>query len=170
MDLKTSDMIKIKFADTGHPDYMRIVGAEMDKEYNVFEFIDEILKKHPKDYGRINVDDKVSYEYKAGVLDFALIPQDLFNRVVEKVEGMSSYYNTDYKLILSKNEPQKEEKKPADDFMDVLKEMQQELLDLRLKYEQKIGGRILSIKTDISGDIRLFTDERCGIFGLDIEV
>lgn len=163
-------MIKIKFADTGHPDYMRIVGAEMDKEYNVFEFIDEILKKHPKDYGRINVDDKVSYKYKAGVLDRALIPQDLFNRVVEKVEGMSSYYNTDYKLILKSNESKDEEKTPADDFMDVLKEMQQELLDLRLKYEQKIGGRILSIKTDISGDIRLFTDERCGIFGLDIEV
>lgn len=163
-------MIKLKYTDTGHPDYMRIAGAEMDKEYNVFEFIDEILKKHPKDYGRINVDDKISCKYKAGVLDCALIPQDLFNRVVEKVEGMSSYYNTDYKLILSKNEPQKEEKKSADDFMDVLKEMQQELLDLRLKYEQKIGGRILSIKTDISGDIKLSTDERRGIFGLDIEV
>ena len=61
-------MIKFKKESAGHPDYMKIVGAEMDKEYNVFEFIDEILKKHPKDYGRINIDDKISYKYKAGCL------------------------------------------------------------------------------------------------------
>lgn len=163
-------MIKFKKESAGHPDYSRIVGAEMDKEYTVFEFIDEILKKHPKDYGRIDVDGKISYEYKNGVFDWALIPQELFNRVVENVEGMSSYYNTDYKLILRGDEPKEREKKSVEDLMDTIKEMQQELLDLRLKYEQKIGGRILSIKTDVSGDIKLSTDERCGIFGLDIEV
>lgn len=163
-------MIKLKHESTGHPDYSRIACAYMDREYTVFEFIDEILKKHPKDYGRINIDDKISYEYKNGVLDWALIPQDLFNRVVENVEGMSSYYNTDYKLILKRDEPKMEEKKSSEYFMDTINEMQQELLDLRLKYEKKIGGRILSIKTDISGDIKLSTDERRGIYGLDIEV
>lgn len=163
-------MIKLKFESAGHPDYSRITCAYMDREYTVFEFIDEILKKHPKDYGRINIDDKISYEYKNGVLDWALIPQDLFNRVVENVEGMSSYYNTDYKLILKRDEPKMEEKKSSEHLMDTINEMQQELLDLRLKYEKKIGGRILSIKTDISGDIKLSTDERRGIYGLDIEV
>jgi hypothetical protein len=163
-------MIKLKHESTGHPDYMRIVGAEMDKEYNVFEFIEEILKSLPRDYGIINIDDKISYEYKNGVLYWALIPQELFNRVVENVEGMSSYYNTDYKLILKRDKPKMEEKKSAENLMDTINEMQQELLDLRLKYEKKIGGRILSIKTDISGDIKLSTDERRGIFGLDIEV
>ena len=32
-------MIKLKFESAGHPDYNRIVGAEMDKEYTVVEFI-----------------------------------------------------------------------------------------------------------------------------------
>lgn len=98
-------MIKLKFESAGCPDYSRIACAYMDKEYTVFEFIDEILKSHPRDYGIINIDDKISYEYKDGVLDWALIPQELFNRVVENVEGMSSYYNTDYKLILKGDEP-----------------------------------------------------------------
>lgn len=93
-------MIKFKRESAGHPDYMKIVGAEMDKEYNVFEFVDEILESRPKDYGRIDIDGKISYEYKNGVLDWALIPQDLFNRVVENVKGMSSYYHAVYKLIL----------------------------------------------------------------------
>lgn len=163
-------MIKLKFESTGCPDYSRIACAYMDKEYTVFEFIDEILKKHPKDYGRINVDDRISYEYKNGVLDWALIPQELFNRVVENVEGVSSYYHTDYKLILSKNKPQKEGKKPADDLMDVIKEMQRELHDVRLKYEEKTGMNILSIKSDQSGSIKLSTDYRNGTFGFDIEV
>lgn len=98
-------MIKFKKESAGHPDYMRIVGAEMDREYNIFDFIAEILKRYPKDYGRIDIDGKISYEYKNGLLDWALISQDLFNRVVENVEGMSSYYHTDYKLIL-KNDSQ----------------------------------------------------------------
>ena len=108
-------MIKFKKESVGHPDYMKIVGAEMDREYNVFEFVDEILKRYPKDYGRIDIDGKISYEYKNGVLDWALIPQDLYNRVVENVEGMSSYYNTDYKLTLKGDRPKEkvelEEKK-----------------------------------------------------------
>jgi hypothetical protein len=101
-------MIKFKKESAGHPDYMRIVDVEMDREYTVFDFIDEILKKHPKDYGRIDIDGKISYEYKNGVLDWALIPQELFNRVVENVEGMSSYYHTDYKLTLKGNKPKEE--------------------------------------------------------------
>ena len=108
-------MIKFKKESVGHPDYMKIVGAEMDREYNVFEFVDEILKRYPKDYGRIDIDGKISYEYKNGVLDWALIPQELFNRVVENVEGVSSYYNTDYKLTLKGDRPKEkvelEEKK-----------------------------------------------------------
>ena len=163
-------MIKLKFESTGCPDYSRIACAYMDKEYTIFEFIDEMLKKHPKDYGRIDIDGKISYEYKDGVFDWALIPQDLFNRVVENVEGMSSYYHTDYKLILKSDNPEEKQNTIVEEFTGILIEMQQELLDLRLKYEQKIGGRILSIKTDISGDIKLSTDERHGIFGLDIEV
>lgn len=169
-------MIKFKKESAGHPDYSRIVGAEMDKEYTVFEFIDEILKKHPKDYGRIDVDGKISYEYKNGVLDWALIPQELFNRVVENVEGMSSYYNTDYKLILKsglilKSDASKEEEKTlADKLMGIFKEMQRELHDVRLKYQKKTGINILSIKTDQSGSINLSTDYRNGVFGVDIEV
>jgi hypothetical protein len=163
-------MIKLKHESTGHPDYMRIVGAEMDKEYTVVEFIDKILKSLPMDYGRINIDDKISYEYKDGVLDWALIPQELLNRVVENVEGMSNYYNTDYKLILKGDEPKEEKKKPADDFMDILREMQRELHDVRLKYKEKIGANILSIKVDRSGSINLSTDYRNGVFGFDIEV
>lgn len=163
-------MIKLKFGSAGHPDYSRIVGAEMDKEYTVFEFIDEILKSHPRDYGIINIDDKISYEYKDGVLDWALIPQDLFNRVVENVEGMSSYYNTDYKIILKGDEPKEEKKKPMGYIMDILKEMQRELHDVRLKYKEKTGMDILSIKTDQSGSISLSTDYRNGVFGFDIEV
>lgn len=163
-------MINLKHESTGHPDYIRIVGAEMDKEYTVVEFIDEILKSLPMDYGRINIDDKISYEYKDGVLDWALIPQELLNRVVENVEGMSNCYNTDYKLILKGDEPKEEKKKPADDFMDILREMQRELHDVRLKYKEKIGANILSIKVDRSGSINLSTDYRNGVFGFDIEV
>lgn len=163
-------MIKLKFESAGHPDYNRIVCAYMDREYTIFEFIEEILKKYPKDYGRIDIDDKISYEYKNGVLDWALIPQDLFNRVVENVEGMSSYYNTDYKLILKGDEPKEEEKKPMDGLMYIFKEMQRELHDVRLKYEEKTGMNILSIKTGRSGSISLSTDYRNGVFGFDIEV
>ena len=163
-------MINLKHESTGHPDYIRIVGAEMDKEYNVFEFVEGILKSLPKDYGIINIDDKISCEYKNGVLDWALIPQDLFNRVVENVEGMSSHYNTDYKLILKGDEPKEEKKKPADDFMGILRGMQRELHDVLLKYKEKIGANILSIKVDRSGSINLSTDYRNGVFGFDIEV
>ena len=163
-------MINLKFESAGHPDYNRIVGAEMDKEYTVFEFIDEILKSLPRDYGIINIDDKISYEYKNGVLDWALIPQDLFNRVVENVEGMSNYCNTDYKLILKGDEPKEEKKEPMDDLMDIFKEMQRELNDVRLKYKERTGMNILSIKVDRSGSISLSTDYRNGVFGFDIEV
>lgn len=163
-------MIKFKKESAGHPDYMRIVGAEMDREYNVFDFIDEILERYPKDHGRIDIDGKISYEYKDGVLDWALIPQDLFNRVVEHVEGMSSYYNTDYKLILKGDKPKEEEKTPADKLMGIFKKMQRELHDVRLKYEKKTGMNILSIKTDQSGSINLSTDYRNGVFGFDIVV
>lgn len=163
-------MIKFKKESAGHPDYMKIVGVEMDREYNVFEFVDEILKMYPKDHGRIDIDGKISYEYKDGVLDWALIPQDLFNRVIEKVEGMSSYYNTDYKLILKSDEPKEGEKTLADKLMGIIKEMQRELHDVRLKYQNKIGMDILSIKTDQSGSINLSTDYRNGVFGFDIVV
>lgn len=163
-------MIKFKKESAGHPDYSRIVGADMDKEYTVFEFIDEILKKHPKDYGRIDIDGKISYEYKNGVLDWALIPQELFNRVVENVEGMSSYYHTDYKLILKSDAPKEEEKTLADKLMSIFKEMQRELHEVRLKYQKKTGINILSIKTDQSESINLSTDYRNGVFGVDIIV
>lgn len=163
-------MIKFKRESAGHPDYMKIVGAEMDKEYNVFEFVDEILESRPKDYGRIDVDGKISYEYKNGVLDWGIIPQELFNRIVVKVEGMSSYYHADYQLTLKSDKPKKEEKKPVSDLMDVLKEMQRELHDVRLKYQKEIGMNILSIKTDQSGSISLSTDYRNGVFGVDIVV
>jgi hypothetical protein len=163
-------MIKLIFESAGCPDYSRIACAYMDREYTVFDFIDEILKKHPKDYGRIDIDGKISYEYKDGALDWALIPQDLFNRVIEKVGGMSSYYNTDYKLILKGDKPKEEEKTPADKLMGIFKEMQRELHDVRLKYEKKTGMNILSIKTDQSGSINLSTDYRNGVFGFDIVV
>ena len=163
-------MIKFKKESAGHPDYMRIVGVEMDREYNVFEFVDEILKRYPKDFGRIDIDGKISYEYKNGVLDWALIPQDLFNRIVDKVEGTSSYYHTDYKLTLKGDKPKEEEKTPADKLMGIFKEMQRELHDVRLKYEKKTGMNILSIKTDQSGSINLSTDYRNGVFGFDIVV
>ena len=71
---------------------------------------------------------------------------------------------------MKSDNPKEKQNTIVEEFTGILNEMQQELLDLRLKYEQKIGGRILSIKTDISGDIKLSTNERRGIFGLDIEV
>lgn len=163
-------MIKFKRESAGHPDYMKIVGAEMDREYTVFEFIDELLKNRPNDQGVISVDNKISYEYKNGVLDWGLVPQELFNRIVIKVKGMSSYCHADYQLTLKSDKPKKEEKKPVSDLMDVLKEMQRELHDLRLRYEEKIGMNILSIKSDQSGSINLSTDYRNGTFGFDIEV
>jgi hypothetical protein len=48
--------------------------------------------------------------------------------------------------------------------------MQRELHDVRLKYKEKIGANILSIKVDRSGSINLSTDYRNGVFGFDIEV
>lgn len=92
-------MIKFEFESTGHPDYSRIVGAEMDKEYTAIEFIEEILKANPRDYGHITLDG-ICYDYKNGVLDWALFHQEKMNKVVVGVKGMSSYFNTDYELIL----------------------------------------------------------------------
>ena len=92
-------MIKITFESAGHPDYFRIVGAEMDKEYTAIEFIEEILKTHPRDYGRFTLGN-ISYDYKNGVLDWALLYQEVMNKVVVGVKGMSSYFNTDYELTL----------------------------------------------------------------------
>ena len=163
-------MIKLKFGSAGHPDYSRIVGAEMDKEYTVVEFINEILEMYPKNYGEINIDDNIFLNYKNGALDWSFMNLRLSGLVVEKVEGMSSYYNTDYKIILKGNEPKEEKKKPMGYIMDILKEMQRELHDVRLKYKEKTGMNILSIKTDQSGSISLSTDYRNGVFGFDIEV
>lgn len=95
-------MIKLKFESAGHPDYSRIVGAEMDKEYTVVEFINEILEMYPKDYGEINIDGNIFLNYKNGALDWSFMNLRLSGLVVEKVEGISSYYNTNYKLVSKK--------------------------------------------------------------------
>lgn len=163
-------MIEIILESAGHPDYFKIVGAEMDKEYTVFEFVEEILKKYPKNYGRINVDDEVSYDYENGVLDWALIPQDLFNRVVEKVEGMSSYYHNDYKLVLKKDTDKQEKKSPSVDLMDLIAEMGVEMRNTLDKYEKKIGMPIHSVTVDRHEDISLSTTYRGGEFGFEIVV
>ena len=125
---------------------------------------------YPKNYGEINIDDNIFLNYKNGALDWSFMNLRLSGLVVEKVEGMSSYYNTDYKIILKGNEPKEEKKKPMGYIMDILKEMQRELHDVRLKYKEKIGENILSIKVDRSGSINLSTDYRNGVFGFDIEV
>lgn len=163
-------MIEIILESAGHPDYFKIVGAEMDKEYTVFEFVDEILKKYPKNYGRINVDDEVSYDYENGVLDCGIIPQDLCNRVVEKVEGMSSYYHNDYKLVLKKDEDKQEKKSPSAELMDLVLEMGIEMRKTLDKYEKKIGVPIHSVTVDRQEDISLSTTYRGGVFGFEIVV
>lgn len=99
-------MIKLKFESAGHPDYSRIVGAEMDKEYTVVEFINEILEMYPKDYGEINIDGNIFLNYKNGALDWSFMNLRLSGLVVEKVEGISSYYNTNYKLVSKKEAEQ----------------------------------------------------------------
>lgn len=162
-------MIKFKKESAGHPDYMRIVGAEMDREYNVFDFIDEILKRYPKDYGRIDIDGKISYEYKNGVLDWALIPQELFNRVVEKVEGMSCYYNTDYKLTLKGDKP-KEEVEKRMGIEDILDEIGAEMQEMKRKYEEKYGMNIASILVSKYGEKSFKANSESGVFEFDIVV
>lgn len=126
-------MIKIKFESGGHPDYSIIVGAEMDKEYTVIGFIDEILKMYPKDYGNINIDDEIFLKYKDGVLDWSFINLRLSGLVVEKVEGMSSYYNTDYKLVSKKDADKQEKKSPSAELIDLVFEDLEKLKEQMLK-------------------------------------
>lgn len=113
-------MIKLKFESAGHPDYSRIVGAKMDKEYTVVGFIDEILKMYPKDYGNINIDDEIFLEYKDVVLDWSFMNLRLSGLVVEKVEGTSSYYHTDYKLVSKKDADKQEKKSPSAELIDLV--------------------------------------------------
>ena len=137
-------MIKIKFESGGHPDYSRIVGAEMDKEYTVIGFIDEILKMYPKDYGSISIDDEIFLKYKDGVLDWSFINLRLSGLVVEKVEGMSSYYHTDYKLVSKKEADKQEKKSPSAELMDLVLEMGVEMSEKGLEFspiaKEEIGA------------------------------
>jgi hypothetical protein len=162
-------MIKLIFESAGCPDYSRIACAYMDREYTVFDFIDEILKKHPKDYGRIDIDNKFSYEYKNGVLDWALIPQDLFNRVIENVQGMSSYYNTDYKLILKNDKPKGEVEKRMG-IEDILDEIGAEMQEIKRKYKEKYGMNITSILVSKYGEKSFKASSESGVFEFDIVV
>ncbi len=163
-------MIKIKFESGGHPDYNRIVGAEMDKEYTVIGFIDEILKMYPKDHGNINIDDEIFLEYKDGVLDWSFINLRLSGLVVEKVEGMSSYYYTNYKLVSKKDADKQEKKSPSAELMDLVLEMGVEMRKTLDKYEKKIGVPIHSMTVDKHEDISLSTTYRGGEFGFEIVV
>lgn len=163
-------MIKLKFESAGHPDYSRIVGAEMDKEYTVLGFIDEILKMYPKDYGNINIDDEIFLEYKDSVLDCSFINLRLSGLVVEKVEGTSSYYHTDYKLVSKKDTDKQEKKSPSAELMDLVLEMGVEMRKTLDKYEKKIGVPIHSVTVDRQEDISLSSTYRDGVFGFEIVV
>lgn len=163
-------MINIKFESAGHPDYSRIVGAEMDKEYTVIGFIDEILKTYPKDYGSINIDDEIFLEYKDGVLDWSFINLRLSGLVVEKVEGTSSYYHTDYKLVSKKDADKQEKKSPSVDLLDLIAEMGVEMRMTLDKYEKKIGMPIHSVTVDKQEETALSTTYRGGVFGFEIVV
>ena len=163
-------MIKLKFESAGHPDYSRIVGAEMDKEYTVLGFIEEIIKMYPNDYGSINIDDDTFIRYEKGELDWSFINLRLSGLVVEKVEGTSSYYHTDYKLVSKKDADKQEKKSPSAELMDLVLEMGIEMRKTLDKYEKKIGVPIHSVTVDRQEDISLSTTYRGGVFGFEIVV
>lgn len=163
-------MIKLKFESAGHPDYSRIVGAEMDKEYTVIGFINEILKVFPKDYGNINIDDEIFLEYKDGVLDWSFINLRLSGLVVEKVEGTSSYYHTNYKLVSKKEADKQEKKSTSEELMGLIIKMGDEMRGVIDKYEKKIGMPIHSVTLDKQEDISLSTTYRGGVFGFEVVV
>ena len=161
-------MIKLKFESAGHPDYSRIVGAEMDKEYTVVEFIDEILEMYPKDYGEINIDGNIFLNYKNGALDWSFMNLRLSGLVVEKVEGISSYYNTNYKLM-SKKDADKQEKKQIN-IEDMLNEISNEMQEMKRKYKEKYGLNIASILVSKHAEKALKTDYENGAIEIDIVV
>ena len=161
-------MIKLKFESAGHPDYSRIVGAEMDKEYTVVEFINEILEMYPKDHGEINIDDNIFLDYKNGALDWSFMNLRLSGLVVEKVEGISSYYNTNYKLM-SKKDTDKQEKKQIN-IEDMLDEISSEMQEMKRKYKEKYGLNIASILVSKHSEKALKTDYENGVIEIDIVV
>ena len=161
-------MIKLKFESAGHPDYSRIVGAEMDKEYTVVEFINEILDMYPKDRGEINIDENIFLDYKNGALDWSFMNLRLSGLVVEKVEGISSYYNTNYKLT-SKKDADKQEKKQIN-IEDMLDEISSEMQEMKRKYKEKYGLNIASILVSKHAEKALKTDYENGAIEIDIVV
>lgn len=161
-------MIKLKFGSAGHPDYSRIVGAEMDKEYTVVEFINEILEMYPKNYGEINIDDNIFLNYKNGALDWSFMNLRLSGLTVEKVEGISSYYNTNYKLM-SKKYADKQEKKQVN-IEDMLDEISSEMQEMKRKYKEKYGLNIASILVSKHAEKSLKADYENGVIEIDIVV
>ena len=157
-------MIKLKKESAGHPDYMKIVDAEMDKEYTVQGFVDEILSENPDDYGMIEVKGS-AYNFKDGKL-LEPIHLHVRDRKVVRVEGFGSYMNWHY--ILHLEEKPKVEKKI--DLMSLLKQMRFELRQVVDKYQAEIGTPIRSVRLSENGNISIESNENFGVFGFDITV
>jgi hypothetical protein len=160
--------IVLNLTESEYPSYKNIQYATMRKSYNLEMFIQEILEANPYDHGFFIVGDYKLY-YQDGILEYE-IPDKLKNGYVGAVKGVKGFDIGDYIISLVSPNLEKEEKKPADNLMDILREMQQELQDVRMKYAKKIGVDVLSIKANESGSIILSTDYRNGVFGFDIEV
>lgn len=160
--------IVLNLTESKYPSYKNIQYATMRKSYTLEMFIQEILEANPYDHGFFIVGNYKLY-YQEGSLEYE-IPDELKNGYVGMVKGVKGFYVGDYIISLVSPNLEKEEKKPTDDLMDILDEMQRELHDIRMKYEGKTGMNILSIKSAQSGSINLSTDYRNGTFGFNIEV
>jgi hypothetical protein len=143
-------MIKFKFESIGHPDFSRIECAYMDKEYTAREFIAEVLKAHPKDHGSICLNDGENRTYRNGKLLQDFVSEDLLDKVVINVTGISSYYNTDYKLFLKGCEQEKNKKKEVsvNELLSLKSKLENDLIYSFEIFENKTGVKIKSVKFD----------------------
>lgn len=160
--------IVLNLTESEYPSYKNIQYVTMRKSYTLEMFIQEILEANPYDHGFFIVGDYQLY-YQDGKLEYE-IPDELKNGYVGAVKGVKGFDIGDYIISLVSPNLGKEEKKSIDGIMYIFKEMQRELHDVRLKYEEKTGMNILSIKAGRSGSINLSTDYINGVFGFDIEV
>ena len=143
-------MIKFEYESTGHPDHYRIVGAKMDKEYTASEFIAEVLKMYPSEHGSICLNDSENRTYRNGKLLQDFVSEDLLEKVVSSVTGMSSYYNTDYKLFLSGCEHENNKKKElsVNELLSLKSKLENDLIYSFEIFENKTGVKIKSVKFD----------------------
>lgn len=157
-EIKKKIMIEFEHRNTGNPDYIKIVGVWMDKEYTLQEFVEEVLKMYPSDQGKFNVGYNVVCEYKKGKAYWNNVAEEFLNRIVDGVGGMSSYGHTDYNIVLKSDEPDKTTNSDDGSLMGVIKEMRSELADLRLKYGKRLGMPIVSVTSDESGELHISSD------------